>query len=148
MKRRRRARKRNPGGVGGADVLGALAGFGASFGLSRLAGKGFIPPGLSGVVAGVPAMALGGLVAFKEGLSNPTVMRGVGVGGMAFSLFTFFVPPQASAAPTATSTSAASQTAAGNALLAQAQAMKVPATSTVQPVAQPVAVDTNLAEGT
>lgn len=144
MKRRRR--RRNPGGIGGADVIGAVAGFGASFGLSRLAGKGFIPPGLAGIVAGVPAMALGGLVAYKDGLGTPSVARGGGLGGLAFSLFTFFAPPQA-AAPTATNTSAASQTAAGNALLAQAQAMKVPATSTVQPVAQPVAVDTNLDSG-
>ena len=134
--KRRRTKRRNPGGIGGADIMGALAGFAASYALAELGGRG-LPIQLRGPLAGVPAAVLGGMYAAKEGASHPSYARGACVGGVGFGAFAFYVNKQAQAAQAAGTTPAqVAATAQGQALLAQAQAMNKPASS--QPAAQPV----------
>lgn len=118
MKRRRA--KRNPSLIGGADLMGALAGFAASYALAELGGRGVLPIQLRGPLAAVPATVGGGIYAAREGADHPSLARGVAVGGVGFGLFSFFANKQAAASGAIAS---ASQVQQGNALLAQAQAM-------------------------
>lgn len=77
----RRKRRRNPG-LGGQDLVGALAGIAVSVFIDAA----FVH---NTPIAALPVIGLGGVVAGIEGGEKSTFARGAAIGGSAYLLFGF-----------------------------------------------------------